>query len=198
LKIDRRNLGEDNRGGFLSETYIMDLPAFRYHPDPIATGSVERSDAECRCCGQRRGYIYICNSFCEEELDEALCPWCIADGSAAQKFDATFSDGHPLSKAGVPEAVIEEVTCRTPGYISWQQDKWLCCCGDACEFHGRPTREQLAALPGPLEEVASITHWSPEEWAKYVQKYVPGSMSMGIYHFVCRHCGRSKYGVDFD
>lgn len=30
----------------------MNLPVFKYHPDSIATGSIERSDAECECCGQ--------------------------------------------------------------------------------------------------------------------------------------------------
>ncbi|MCU9953286.1 CbrC family protein [Burkholderia pyrrocinia] len=34
----------------------MSLPAFRYHPDPLATGSVIRSDARCMCCGDARGY----------------------------------------------------------------------------------------------------------------------------------------------
>ncbi|WP_274521918.1 CbrC family protein [Burkholderia pyrrocinia] len=34
------------------------LPAFRYHPDPLATGSVIRSDARCVCCGDARGYVY--------------------------------------------------------------------------------------------------------------------------------------------
>ncbi|WP_412524086.1 CbrC family protein [Burkholderia sp. S-53] len=33
------------------------LPAFRYHPDPLATGSVIRSDARCVCCGDARGYV---------------------------------------------------------------------------------------------------------------------------------------------
>ncbi|WP_409994824.1 CbrC family protein [Burkholderia stabilis] len=31
----------------------MSLPAFRYHPDPLATGSVIRSDARCVCAAMR-------------------------------------------------------------------------------------------------------------------------------------------------
>ncbi|WP_343300093.1 CbrC family protein [Burkholderia sp. MS455] len=34
----------------------MSLPAFRYHPDPLATGSVIRSDARGVCCGDACGY----------------------------------------------------------------------------------------------------------------------------------------------
>jgi uncharacterized protein CbrC (UPF0167 family) len=35
-----------------------DLPAFRYHPDPVATGSVARSGEACDVCGEERGYLY--------------------------------------------------------------------------------------------------------------------------------------------
>jgi uncharacterized protein CbrC (UPF0167 family) len=27
----------------------MNLPEFKYHPDPVATGSVKQSDKGCRC-----------------------------------------------------------------------------------------------------------------------------------------------------
>ncbi|MBI2505385.1 MAG: CbrC family protein [Candidatus Latescibacteria bacterium] len=30
---------------------------YLYHPDPVAAGSVEQSDAECVCCGRQRDYI---------------------------------------------------------------------------------------------------------------------------------------------
>jgi len=36
----------------------MDLPTFRYHPDPLASGSIAASDAACACCNQHRGFIY--------------------------------------------------------------------------------------------------------------------------------------------
>jgi len=176
----------------------MSLPTFRYHPDPIATGSVIASDETCVCCEQERGYIYTANTYCEEDLENALCPWCIADGSAAKRFDATFSYDGPLLDAGVSEEVIEEVTRRTPGFISWQQEEWLCCCDDACEFHGDPTRAHLAALTGaPLDDLLELGQWTPEEWAEFLTAYEPGG-SPAIYHFVCRHCKQPKYGLDFD
>ncbi len=34
----------------------MDLPTFRYHPDPLATGSVEPGDTRCLRCGEVGGY----------------------------------------------------------------------------------------------------------------------------------------------
>jgi uncharacterized protein CbrC (UPF0167 family) len=90
----------------------MDFPTFRYHPDPIATGSVVVSDTTCVCCGQARGFIYMGPVTADEELDEALCPWCIADGSAARRFDAEFTERAAVGDYGqwdpVPDAVRDE------------------------------------------------------------------------------------------
>lgn len=71
----------------MSET----LPAFRYHPDPVATGSVIPSNAECRICGEARGFIYTGPSYGDEGLTDEVCPWCIADGSAHDESDAECS-----------------------------------------------------------------------------------------------------------
>jgi len=60
----------------------MELPVFKYHRDPLQSGSVAKSPESCRCCGKQRGYIYQGPAYSEEELEKALCPWCIADGSA--------------------------------------------------------------------------------------------------------------------
>ena len=176
----------------------MSLPKFRYHPNPLATGSIEESDAECLCCEKARGYIYVCNTYSEEDIEEALCPWCIADGSAAEKFDATFSDDAPLVDEGIEEEIVEEVTQRTPGFLSWQQDVWLCCCDDACEYHGDASREHLAKLKGEaLEEALEQLSCTEDEWPDFLKNYEPGG-SPAVYHFICRHCRKSKYGTDSD
>ena len=175
------------------------LPWFTYHPDPLKTGSVEASEARCVCCGRERGYIYVAPVYAAEKLTSQLCPWCIADGSAAERFGATYSDGHSLIQAGVPEAVIEEVTQRTPGFHSWQGEDWKACCGDACEFHGQASRAHLLALDASaLEHFLSLTHWTPEQWTEFVSDvYEPGS-SPAIYHFACRKCPKTKYGWETD
>ncbi len=111
----------------------MSLPTFRYHPDPILSGSVIASDKKCRSCGQKRGYIYAGPVYAEDELDESICPWCIADGSAAEKFDATFVDTEAFAD-GTPDSAIEEITQRTPGFAAWQTEHWPACCGDATQF----------------------------------------------------------------
>lgn len=95
------------------------LPAFRYHPDPLASGSVVASAATCRCCGRARGHVYVGPVYAEEELSEAVCPWCIADGAAAEIFDAEFVDVACFPDA-LPDDAAEEIARRTPGYATWQ------------------------------------------------------------------------------
>ena len=111
----------------------MSIPSFKYHRDPILSGSVEKSAASCRCCGKSRGYIYTGPAYSEENLKDALCPWCIADGTAHARFEAMFVDEAALP-SDIPESVIEEVAWRTPGYNSWQGEQWFSCCGDAMTF----------------------------------------------------------------
>jgi uncharacterized protein len=172
------------------------LPEFPYHPDPVATGNVKPSDKPCQCFGQTRGYIYLASVYAVDDLDEAICPWCIADGSAATKFDASFADSDPLSRAGVPKSIVEEVTRRTPGYNSWQQDEWLVCCGDACEFYGDAPLAEVHSLSGEaLDELLCKIQWSASDWNGFVGRYAPGG-DPAVYKFICRHCQRHHYGFD--
>ncbi len=113
------------------------LPVFRYHPDPVATGSVEQTSGECSVCGEDRGYLYVGPVYTEDDVtDGSLCPWCIADGRAASTFDAAFTDIGEYGPDDAPQSVLDEVSRRTPGFNAWQQDHWLYHCGDACAFVG--------------------------------------------------------------
>ncbi|WP_321791288.1 CbrC family protein [Burkholderia pyrrocinia] len=69
----------------------MSLPAFRYHPDPPATGSVIRSDARCVCCGDARGDVYAGPVYAVDEYEQCICPWCIADELNAHGPQASAS-----------------------------------------------------------------------------------------------------------
>ena len=173
------------------------FPRFRYHPDPLATGAFERSNVECECCGRARGYVYTAAVYTDQEI-ESVCPWCIADGSVHAKFGATLNDDHPLLSAGIPIEVAEEVTQRTPGYVSWQQDSWICCCGDACEFHGDAPRSELQGLG--LEDMSALSRSSGfpvDELPSIVANYELGG-SPAFYKFVCRHCRKVTYNGDCD
>lgn len=111
----------------------MDLPHFRFHPDPLKSGSVVVSDQKCRCCKKARGYIYTGPVYTEEDVENALCPWCIADGSAHKKFDVTFTDIEGIPD-DVPKELAEEIEQRTPGFASWQQGRWLSADGEPAAF----------------------------------------------------------------
>lgn len=172
------------------------LPPFRYHPDPLATGSVKTSDAACVCCGRARGYVYAASVYSPDDLREKLCPWCIASGAAASRFDCFFTDDRPLRQARLPAPVVLEVSRKTPGYNSWQQGVWQVCCDDACAFHGEATKDDLAVLTG--DRLALHLHRWPGDadgWRRFVEAYEPGGV-MPVFRFVCLHCGEPTYALD--
>ena len=178
------------------------LPTFKYHPDPIGTGSVEKSDAECACCGKARGYIYTGPAFGEEDHDGDICPWCIADGSAYEELGVEFHDaaavpGTSFAEAPpVSEAIIAEVTRRTPGFTGWQQEEWFTCCDDAAAFMGRAGKEELESkYPQAIEALKSSTDLEGEEWDEMFDS-LDREGSPTAYVFKCLHCG--KYGAYWD
>ncbi|MBD5780966.1 CbrC family protein [Pelagicoccus sp. NFK12] len=172
------------------------LPVFKYHPDPISTGAIKKDDASCDCCGQSHGYAYKSSVYCHDEVD-ALCPWCIADGSAAAKFNAIFSDSHPLSENGISKEIIEEVTTKTPGFDSWQQEVWLSCCDDACEFHGDVSKAEMKAMTKEqIQKAFEDDGLGDEIVGRIKEGYEPGG-SPAIYKWRCKHCGDIKHYADF-
>ena len=174
------------------------LPHFTYHPDPIATGVIVQSGNVCQCCNLSRGFIYKASTYSAlEDVEEALCPWCIASGAAAEKYEATFNDDHGLLRAGIPRAVIDEVTLRTPGFVSWQGERWLSHCNDACEFHGDLPRERLASMDSAGKaEMRREREIDDGSWAEIVEYYQPAGQP-AIYVFRCRHCPRELYYMDY-
>lgn len=175
------------------------LPEFPYHPDPVGTGFVERSDKTCLSCHQSRGFIYTGPVFAVEELIDSLCPWCIADGSAATRFDATFTDDMPVPD-GVPVEVIETVTKRTPGFAGWQQEHWLYHCGDGTAFLGRAGWRELQSLPDALDalrhEHAGLG-WTQELIEEYLSR-LDKDGSPSAYLFRCRRCCTHLAYSDFE
>jgi len=171
----------------------MDLPITKYHPDPVATGSVEANpDQPCLCCNRIRGYVYTGPAYSERfhYLSGCLCPWCVADGSAAKAFGAEFADTGTLDD--VPKAVLEELAKRTPGFMAWQQERWLCCCDDAAAYLGRAGAAELAGeLAGARPAV--------ERWLRQECGLASGEVGRTIagmgkdreptaYVFRCLHC----------
>lgn len=174
----------------------MKLPEFKYHPDPLKSKSVKKRAKVCICCNKEVDYIYMGSTYGPEILCEELCPWCIADGSAHKKFDATFSDDHPLVRDGIKQEIIEEVTQRTPGYLSWQQDEWVTHCNDACAFIGDADIEILKTLtPEERGEIFRTNEIDDAGWKDLLSYYEPRG-DPAIYHFKCLHCGKNVFNYD--
>ncbi|QDT67093.1 CbrC family protein [Calycomorphotria hydatis] len=173
------------------------LPTFKYHPDPIATGAIVKQQGECLCCGEVVDYLYTGPAYCVEELCDALCPWCIADGSASEKFKAIFVDGDPLAEAGLDEHILREVTTRTPGYESWQQEVWLTHCNDACVFWGDASKETVQRISRAEQSEILERYELDAAWLADLIKHYEPRGEAAIYHFRCLHCGIDRFGMDF-
>jgi len=175
------------------------LPEFRYHPDPLNTGSVITSNAECRCCGKRRGYIYTGPVYAEADLDEALCPWCIADGSAHRTFDAGFVDREAFPP-DVPPSTTAEISERTPGYDTWQREEWPACCGDAAAFLGPAgivdIRKNSPELEGSLLGHIIYNMGISGGAATRLLESLDREAGPTAYFFRCLGCGEYKFHID--
>ncbi len=181
------------------------LPRFRYHPDPVATGSVQSSPVTCVCCHRARGYIYTGPVYSEAEHRDDICPWCIVDGSAHEKYGAEFTELAGVGGFGsweeVDRVIAEEVAFRTPGFSGWQQERWMTCCEDAATFLGPAGFSDLMKLgPGALEVIEAIrTELGWEEgnpWQEYL-KALSRIGSPTAYLFRCDRCGRVAGYSDF-
>jgi uncharacterized protein len=173
------------------------VPVFKYHPDPLSTGSMKASGATCDCCGQARGYEYTASFYTPRRPKPTLCPWCISNGDAAKKYEGQFSDDYPLQRALLPEGIIAEVCERTPGYSSWQQEVWQSHCNDACAFHGDAEPGELQSLTGNALSALLLSNGIKERhWQPFLDGYEKGG-NPAMYKFVCRHCQVAIYKLDF-
>lgn len=195
------------------------LPKFKYHPDPIKTGSIVKSEQPCWCCNQKRGYLSALGGYTEFEFDEELlndfieeqshlnlrpnllvCPWCIHDGSAAKKWKAHFTPVDEMMYPDLSDEIIEELQERTPSFVARQEERWLVHCNDGCEFHGDATVEDLRELTWEeVQQIEDIQHLvdNVEEWEDFLNNvYAPKSGDKGFYKFVCRHCRKKLYYWD--
>ncbi len=177
------------------------LPRFRYHPDPVATGAFEEQSQPCRCCGEARGWVYTVAPYASDNLRDQLCPWCIADGSAAERFSARFTEVTADDVPdGVDPAVVDEVVSRTPGFSAWDRERWLFHCDDAAAFLGPCGWEVLEELPTVVEQLraeAERSGMDPDLAAAFVGSLDPDGAATA-YLFRCLHCGDHLAYADAD
>lgn len=182
----------------------MELPTFKYHPDPIKTGSVKPSDEVCECCKQKRGFIYEGALYSASNV-EHICPWCIADGQADRMFDIEFASISPPildpkkpPKLDVAGDAITELLHRTPGFASFQETRWPVHCSDFCEFHGLATVGEFNSMSAAEKE-----RLTREEMldGSYIEECQVGNDAEELHYFfkfVCRHCAELMFQIDMD
>ncbi|MEF2277203.1 CbrC family protein [Deinococcus sp. YIM 134068] len=170
------------------------LPDFPYHPDPVSTGVVERVDAVCGVCDQRREWLYT-GPFYAREKPERLCPWCVADGRAASQYDGNFHDAS-FDDSASPESV-EAVLTRTPGFSTWNPIFWPDHHGECCAYLGDLVPEkhhELLEDASVQEELARIAR----DWNIEVKHVLSGADDSGpLTLFQCRTCGVYRISLDF-
>lgn len=169
------------------------IPTFKYHPDPLATGIFCELEepAVCPCCGEETSVVYEGPFYSAEEV-ENLCPACIASGAAAKKFDGEFQDSDSTDEVDDP-AKLDELVHRTPGYYGWQQEYWRAHCDDFCAFLGSVGYTELEQL-GVLDEVLEDL----DGWYKENISLLTRDGSVTGYLFRCLHCGKHLLHIDCD
>lgn len=113
------------------------LPKFPYHRDPVASESVYETDAICDCCGKAPGIMYRGVVYSRHK-PENVCPWCIASGAAAEKYDASFFDATFVNDNDEdvqmsPEHYLE-VFGKTIGFATYNPIGWWVHCGEPAEY----------------------------------------------------------------
>ena len=165
----------------------MELPTFRYHPDPIATNAIVCEEIICCACHKKRGYKYTGSLYSENDHGE-ICPWCISDGSAAEKFNGIFTDDEPLLRNGIREEIVKEVTQRTPGFQAWQQEIWLSHCGDAAAYLGDSIEMARLAPEDFWTSVRSNIGLNDDDFSEYKNGIFKGDLA--VYIFKCLSCNK--------
>jgi uncharacterized protein CbrC (UPF0167 family) len=188
------------------------LPRFKYDPGPVATGAIVLSDELCMCCTRRRGYIYSGSVFAVRggDLRDRICPWCIADGSAARRFSARFNcnvggdcvrfiqrgpnayDCLETEWDAVSREITREIEERTPGFSSYQTPKWWTHCRDGAAFLGYVGElpHQIFSEPEAREfALRTREQWelSESDWQWYITS-PDDQHGFTTYVFRCLHC----------
>lgn len=167
---------------------------FKYHPDPLKTGAFKNdTTVVCDCC-RKQTDVYYTFPFYSAVKVEYLCPDCISNGAAAEKFCGVFQDPPCVDKVS-DSAKLMKLIRYTPGYCGWQQEYWLAHCDDYCAFLGYPDWDDIekAGLAAEIEEtyrkdICGIDFADAVKLSKIGGCY--------LYLFRCLHCGKHFIRID--
>lgn len=176
----------------------MNIPKFKYHPDPIKTGAfIQGTERACDCCNEKTTIWYESPFYTTCDDIECICPNCISTGAAATKFDGEFQDEASVDDVS-DSAKLDELIHRTPGYCGWQQEYWLAHCDDYCAFVGYVGWNDIVKM-GIAEQIEKnynkeLNYFDIED----VKRCLCNGGSMQGYLFQCLHCGEYFLYADCD
>lgn len=182
----------------------MDLPQFKYHPDPLKTGSVVESEEICECCNKPRGYVYS-GSMYTRNRPNSICPWCISNGDAHRMFQIEFASLMPAVidpkkpvEIQCSSEAFDELLHKTPGFSSYQEIEWPNHCEDFCEYHGIAKVADLRRISAEEKNRIFETSWIDDS---ELNDCLESKDTEELHHFikfVCRSCGEVLLQVDLD
>ena len=110
----------------------MELPKFKYCPNAYKLDLFVKTEGTCSVCEEKR-YLKYNSSFYSVVEPKYICPWCIANGKASEKYEGEFNDYYGIEgvspnpndpKPTIPKEMLTEICTKTPSYSSWQQEQW--------------------------------------------------------------------------
>lgn len=178
----------------------MDYPNFKYHPNAYKLNIFEHEKGICSICNEERDLKYNCSFYSIDEPDY-ICPWCIANGEAARKYNGEFNDfcsieGISPDPSDPPSTVntqhLNEICTQTPSYHSWQQEVWLVHCNEPCKFIAYADSKMLKPIWNEIK--ADIEEQSyPLE---LIQDHLSIDGDLTAYLFQCIHCQQHRLHID--
>ncbi len=182
-----------------SEDRFKNLPKFTFFAHKALTqdGVLEETDDPCSCCQKSRGFLYESPILDEngDDHDIFICPWCIADGKLAKKYKVgAHRIDMDTAQSVTDTKALEEVQMRTPGFIGWQQERWLVHCHSPAAFLGRFGWEDIEKIISDIEFVDS----DPKSQDVAVLKTLEAGGAHTCYLFKCIKCNKHLLYWDCD
>lgn len=189
LKKSQTDRAEENR--LLFET----LGKFPYLETLDGVMTFSKRKVTCDCCAKKVNLYSEMGIYSAEYEPEILCPDCIANGTAAEKFDGTFQCY--LDEESVSPEDYDAVMRRTPTILSYQDLEWKVCCGKPCVYMRRAKNVDFPAILEKLKE----TYSEEEEGVPFEKLSELGGESddeSSLILFRCQTCGRLYGVIDLD
>lgn len=186
--------------------------------EPLAFSADEPAPLTCSSCGATSPFPI------GEQDDIRACYRCVRDGRAAFTQDTEFGMVRPEDAArglthGVPgldapsyETIQDEEgwsqvkvssdrltdLVRTPGFTSWQGERWLFCCGGPMAYVGEWMQDDFSLnAEGGDGRTLFAAMCAGSEWSGWTWDGLPTAFGV-IYTFRCQACGDRRAYWDCD